>query len=126
MEKKNIDNERFIHSPRGKVNHFRSGRLSFGNAAEIAEWIFHNIPFPGADASVVKRSGRTFIERGQMNVPHYAAYFGMKSFFNFVGLLVVGTVFGFLAKFSFGRSLLLKVSWDVTAWVCERSQLSRI
>ena len=40
---KTIDNERFIHSPRGKVNHFRSVRLSFGNAAEIAKWIFHNI-----------------------------------------------------------------------------------
>ncbi|EGD83292.1 hypothetical protein PTSG_12093 [Salpingoeca rosetta] len=67
------------------------------------------IPFPGSDASIVRRSQQYLQAHGAEVQPvQYAAWFSLPSGFWTGVMMAAGTVFGALANFSFGRSLLLK------------------
>lgn len=72
------------------------------------------LPFPGSDASVVRRSQQYFATApaatGRAAPPpvHYSAYFNVSSFFWACAFIVFGGLFGFLARFPLGRKLLLK------------------
>eukprot|EP01097_Dermamoeba_algensis_P004235 TRINITY_DN2798_c0_g1_i1.p1 TRINITY_DN2798_c0_g1~~TRINITY_DN2798_c0_g1_i1.p1 ORF type:complete len:448 (-),score=125.54 TRINITY_DN2798_c0_g1_i1:82-1389(-) len=69
--------------------------------------------FPGADASVVKRSLQTFLERDSRQgagsqSPQYSAYISFASLFYAFLFLFFGSIFQFFAKFDMGRKLLLR------------------
>jgi len=76
------------------------------------------LPFPGADASVVRNSQALLTGRGlarppttkptplQVSVPQYAAYFTVGSCVWVLVCAVVGTVLGWLAKYKRGRAWL--------------------
>lgn len=66
------------------------------------------LPFPGSDASIVRRSQKAIVsnEVPVQAVP-YSAYFTISSALSTGLFMAFGTVFGTLANFSFGKSLLL-------------------
>eukprot|EP00898_Chlorokybus_atmophyticus_P005076 jgi/Chlat1/556/Chrsp103S01131 len=70
------------------------------------------LPFPGADASIVKRTQLTFARTGGAAVPtpvHFAAYFTVSSLYYLYLTLVTGAVFQWLAKSKpWGPKLLLR------------------
>lgn len=67
------------------------------------------MPFPGSDRSVVMRSQRFFYEHDKKRPVQISAYVVAGSLINVFVLAVLGAIFAFLAKFEFGRKLLLKV-----------------
>eukprot|EP01025_Chloroclados_australasicus_P062016 TRINITY_DN8144_c0_g1_i6.p1 TRINITY_DN8144_c0_g1~~TRINITY_DN8144_c0_g1_i6.p1 ORF type:complete len:415 (+),score=37.65 TRINITY_DN8144_c0_g1_i6:171-1415(+) len=70
----------------------------------LSSWIF---PFPGADAAVVRRSEAYFAQKGK-NPIYYSANVSIPStFFAFV-MAFMGLIIFTLAKFQWGRSVLLK------------------
>lgn len=82
---------------------------------EMRAW---SLPFPGSDASVVRRTQRICVEQGALpSAPHdaspavlpisYAAYFTLPSLYSAMLMAVYGTVFSLLARFAWGRKLLL-------------------
>jgi hypothetical protein len=83
-------------------------RKGFFFDKRVQKWV---IPFLGSDASVVKRTQVTnTVEYDKDSVPfQYAAYFGFHTFFWMAVAMLVGLVFFVLAKFNFGRKMLLKV-----------------
>ncbi|KAJ3664649.1 hypothetical protein Zmor_000201 [Zophobas morio] len=58
----------------------------------------------------MKQSQRLFYEKYQKRPVQIETYFILKSFWSVFLISIVGMIFQFLAKFNFGRSLLLKVS----------------
>eukprot|EP01138_Halocafeteria_seosinensis_P013845 gb/GECG01014138.1/.p1 GENE.gb/GECG01014138.1/~~gb/GECG01014138.1/.p1 ORF type:complete len:440 (+),score=48.96 gb/GECG01014138.1/:1-1320(+) len=66
------------------------------------------LPFPGSDASVVKRTQRHNYEIDPSNNFNFSATFGIPTFGGVIKFLSYGLVFQLLATFSWGRSLLLK------------------
>eukprot|EP00048_Salpingoeca_helianthica_P023178 m.22799 g.22799 ORF g.22799 m.22799 type:complete len:424 (-) comp8371_c0_seq1:647-1918(-) len=69
------------------------------------------VPFPGSDASIVRRTQLFYASAGDASLPrpvHYAAYFTLPSLFWSIVFLLFGTVFAFLASFRLTRVLLLK------------------
>ena len=88
--------------------HSNSGFRTVPHKSEHLEgWV---LPFPGADRSVMKRSQRLFYEKDQKRPVQIETYFILKSFWSVFLISIFGMIFQFLAKFDFGRSLLLKVS----------------
>ncbi|XP_076582484.1 saccharopine dehydrogenase-like oxidoreductase isoform X1 [Chaetodon auriga] len=81
----------------------RRGALFFSN--EIQQY---SVPFMGSDAAVVKRSQRFLMEEQKATPVQYGAYAGVGGLWNVIKLLIAGMMFFFLAKFSFGRNLLIK------------------
>lgn len=63
--------------------------------------------FPGADASVVKRSMARLVEDGGSPL-QYSAYFTVKSKFWMALMGVIGAVVPVIAKFALGRKLLIR------------------
>lgn len=63
--------------------------------------------FPGADASVVKRSMGRLVENGG-SPAQYAAYFTVRSKFWMALMGVIGAVVPVIAKFALGRKLLIR------------------
>lgn len=66
------------------------------------------LPFPGADRSVVMRSQRFIYEQEKKRPIQMHAYVAFGSYVTACLVALVAVVFGLLAKFSFGRRLLLK------------------
>eukprot|EP00056_Hartaetosiga_gracilis_P007531 m.109432 g.109432 ORF g.109432 m.109432 type:complete len:436 (+) comp12732_c0_seq1:6733-8040(+) len=67
------------------------------------------IPFPGSDASIVRRSQQHLVETNSDVPPvQYGAWFTIQSTLWTTVFTAFGTVFGMLANFGVGRSLLLK------------------
>lgn len=66
------------------------------------------MPFPGSDRSVVMRSQRHFYEKEKQRPIQMRAYIAFDSIFAVAGIIIFGIIFGTLARFSFGRKLLLK------------------
>jgi len=66
------------------------------------------LPFPGSDASVVKRSQKHIFQNSKENPVQFNAYFCVGSTFWLSIVVLVGTFFKLLSSFSFGRTLLLK------------------
>jgi short subunit dehydrogenase-like uncharacterized protein len=64
------------------------------------------LPFPGSDRSVVMRSQRYFLEKEKKRPVQMTAYVECPSFFGAMIMIVSAAVFGILASFKFGRSLL--------------------
>ncbi|XP_041792767.1 saccharopine dehydrogenase-like oxidoreductase [Chelmon rostratus] len=81
----------------------RRGAIFFSN--EIQQY---TVPFMGSDAAVVKRSQRFLMEEQQATPVQYGAYAGIGGLGNVIKLMIAGMMFWFLAKFSFGRNLLIK------------------
>ncbi|XP_070491011.1 saccharopine dehydrogenase-like oxidoreductase [Chironomus tepperi] len=65
------------------------------------------IPFMGSDRSVVSRSQRYFFEEEKNRPVQMHAYISFGSFFALSTTLLLGFVFGVLARSEFGRKLLL-------------------
>lgn len=65
------------------------------------------IPFMGSDRSVVMRSQRHFYEEDKKRPIQMQAYVSFDTFLTLSATLMVGFIFGVLAKFEFGRKLLL-------------------
>ncbi len=70
------------------------------------------VPFPGADASIVRRTQRALVAAGSAAaagapVVDYAAYVTLPSRWAVLCMAVMGTVFGALASWRWGRALLL-------------------
>eukprot|EP00049_Salpingoeca_infusionum_P025441 m.19298 g.19298 ORF g.19298 m.19298 type:complete len:410 (+) comp8012_c0_seq1:271-1500(+) len=69
----------------------------------------YRLPFPGSDASIVRRSQKYLVTTGSDTpTTQYSAWFTIKSGFWTSVFMTFATVFGILANFSFGRSLLLR------------------
>ncbi|XP_066281581.1 saccharopine dehydrogenase-like oxidoreductase isoform X3 [Branchiostoma lanceolatum] len=67
------------------------------------------VPFPGADASVVRRTQRFLYDNAGENFPvQFGAYVCVAAFRYLVLLMITGVVFGVMTKFSWGRWLLSK------------------
>ncbi|RZC41634.1 saccharopine dehydrogenase-like [Asbolus verrucosus] len=66
------------------------------------------LPFPGSDRSVVRRSQRCFYETDAKRPVQIETYFMVDSFFRVIMLIIFGAIFSLLARFQFGRNLLLK------------------
>ncbi|XP_077998254.1 saccharopine dehydrogenase-like oxidoreductase [Glandiceps talaboti] len=66
------------------------------------------LPFLGADASVVRRTQRFQYENEEKRPLQFGAYFTVASLLYLIPMMVVGLMFGVLAKFKFGRTLLEK------------------
>jgi short subunit dehydrogenase-like uncharacterized protein len=71
----------------------------------VAGW---SVPFLGSDRSIVKRSQRCFYEKDSKRPVQIETYFVIKSFLYLLMFAIFGTIFSFLARFKYGRSLLLK------------------
>lgn len=65
--------------------------------------------FPGSDKSVVQRTQYFNYEALNKRPVQYVPYFTINSGFRTAMVIVYGLVFSFLAKYNFGRKLLLKV-----------------
>ncbi|KAG5673995.1 hypothetical protein PVAND_003990 [Polypedilum vanderplanki] len=63
--------------------------------------------FPGSDRSVVMRSQRYFFEQENQRPIQMRAYISFDSVFAVAGVIFFGIIFGTLARFDFGRKLLL-------------------
>eukprot|EP00899_Mesostigma_viride_P012666 jgi/Mesvir1/213/Mv13557-RA.1 len=72
----------------------------YGYEPRLRKWV---VPFPGADASVVRRSTLSTHQAG----PQFAAYFTVSSLPWLLLVLFLGAVFARLASFRAGRKLLL-------------------
>jgi hypothetical protein len=68
------------------------------------------VPFPGSDRSVMLRSQRYFFEHEKVRPAQIQSYIVFKSFLSMLVVGIFAVVFVVLAKFRFGRRLLLKVS----------------
>nr|CAD7616923.1 unnamed protein product [Timema genevievae] len=66
------------------------------------------LPFPGADRSVIQRSQRYLFEEEKQRPVQVQAYVAFKSFLTVLVVILMGGVFGLLARSKFGRKLLLK------------------
>ncbi|XP_055325410.1 saccharopine dehydrogenase-like oxidoreductase [Sitodiplosis mosellana] len=66
------------------------------------------LPFLGSDRSVVLRSQRFLYEHEQKRPIQMQAYVQFKSLLTVLMVSFMGIIFGILAKYSFGRKLLLK------------------
>eukprot|EP00123_Amoebidium_parasiticum_P011067 comp20492_c0_seq1/m.26162 comp20492_c0_seq1/g.26162 ORF comp20492_c0_seq1/g.26162 comp20492_c0_seq1/m.26162 type:complete len:451 (-) comp20492_c0_seq1:38-1390(-) len=81
---------------------------------QLQKWI---LPFPGADATVVRRTQRELYHSHQITPTQFAAYMTIPSTFYVGVVMAVGIVFRCLASYKWGRQLLLKFprlfSWGV-------------
>lgn len=66
------------------------------------------LPFPGSDRSVVMRSQRVMYENEKKRPIQMKAYVAFRSLAHVLVVGLFAAIFGLLAKFSFGRNLLLK------------------
>lgn len=66
------------------------------------------LPFPGSDRSVVMRSQRFLFEHDKKRPVQMHAYIGFPSWIAAAAVALFATIFGLMAKFQFGRNLLLK------------------
>lgn len=65
------------------------------------------IPFPGSDRSVVMRSQRHFFDQDKKRPVQMRAYVAFNSILHIFGIIFVAAIFALMARFSFGRKLLL-------------------
>ena len=64
------------------------------------------LPFPGSDRSVVQRTEQFRYEERNERPAQVEAYFTVPGLLSLMGLLLMGGMFGLLASFKWGRSLL--------------------
>lgn len=67
------------------------------------------IPFLGSDKSIIRRSQRLFYEENKKRPVQIETYMTVPNIIHLIGFIIFGSIFGILARFSFGRALLLKV-----------------
>lgn len=65
------------------------------------------LPFPGSDRSVVMRSQRHFFDKDKQRPVQMRAYVAFDTIGAIFGVIFVGAIFALMARFSFGRKLLL-------------------
>ncbi|KAI9216950.1 Saccharopine dehydrogenase-domain-containing protein [Blastocladiella britannica] len=71
----------------------------------------YTVPFPGSDASVVRMGQECVAVMGAKDAlpaVHFAAYVGIKRWWNVAGLATFATVLGTLTRWKWGRWILLK------------------
>ncbi|XP_053374163.1 saccharopine dehydrogenase-like oxidoreductase [Mercenaria mercenaria] len=78
---------------------------SAGFNKDIGHWCLN---FPGSDRAIVNRSVRFDYEVNQKRPFQVGAYIQLPSFFYMVLTVIFGFIIGLMAKFSIGRSLVLK------------------
>ena len=67
------------------------------------------LPFPGSDRSVVMRSQRFFFENDKKRPVQMTAYVKCTSLLAAILMIMSAAVFGLMASFKIGRTLLEKV-----------------
>lgn len=72
---------------------------------DLGKWC---LPFMGADASVVRRTQRLNYEQRKISPIQFGAYFTISSFWALILFFIFGSIFQLLARYAFGRKLLLK------------------
>ncbi|KAH3846050.1 saccharopine dehydrogenase-like oxidoreductase [Dreissena polymorpha] len=88
--------------PRSK---YKLNTKSVGYNSDVNKWC---LIFPGSDRAIVNRSVRYNYEVNLQRPFQVAAYATLPSFLYLVLVMVFGFIVGLMAKFSFGRSLILK------------------
>jgi short subunit dehydrogenase-like uncharacterized protein len=84
-----------------------SPRLKFrGNVFWSEEMNAYCMPFPGSDRSIMMRTQRAMYDNDKERPAQIQSYFTVGSFFGIVMIMLAGMMFGTLAKFKFGRTLL--------------------
>ncbi|XP_070580714.1 saccharopine dehydrogenase-like oxidoreductase [Ptychodera flava] len=89
--------------PKLKPRLQRRGMAFF--SPDVNKWC---VPFLGADASVVRRSQKFHYEKETQRPIQFGAYVTVAGLLSLISLFVFGSIFGMLAKFKFGRTLLEK------------------
>lgn len=64
--------------------------------------------FPGSDRSVVQRTQRFFYDKERKRPIQMHAYFGVRTCWQVLKVLIIGTIFSLFTKCKCGRKLLLK------------------
>eukprot|EP00475_Leptophrys_vorax_P020040 TRINITY_DN2745_c0_g1_i2.p1 TRINITY_DN2745_c0_g1~~TRINITY_DN2745_c0_g1_i2.p1 ORF type:complete len:347 (-),score=94.03 TRINITY_DN2745_c0_g1_i2:417-1457(-) len=98
---KQKENINIAHAGKGKkVSQFPS----FDQ--KVKKWV---VPFPGSDASVVKRTSTALFKEGRKNIPRYYAMYAISSTFWMILGVFISLVFSLMAATPAGRRILLKV-----------------
>lgn len=87
---------------------------SVGFIPDVQRWCLN---FPGSDRAIVNRSIRYNYDVNQCRPFQIGAYIQLPSFLYMTVLIIFGMIVGFLAKFSLGRSLIMKYPRVFTAGV---------
>ncbi|CAG2109206.1 unnamed protein product, partial [Medioppia subpectinata] len=95
---------REVFTKRRPQTKFRLPRKSMPFRSEyLRGW---SVPFPGCDRSVVQRTQQYRYEKLNERPTQIETYFTVGSFLSLVGLAIMGIMFGLMASFRWGRSLL--------------------
>mmetsp|Transcript_45375 Transcript_45375/g.176322 ORF Transcript_45375/g.176322 Transcript_45375/m.176322 type:complete len:410 (+) Transcript_45375:198-1427(+) len=95
--------------PTSKVKlEYPGGKRKMTKAGDKLESGLYSIPFPGADASVVRRSQATLFLRDKITPVQFQCYFTVGSWFNVMLFTLFGILLMILTSFSFGVNLLLR------------------
>lgn len=81
-------------------------RSSVHTNREISNQYF--LPFPGSDRSIVQRTQRLFYENEKKRPIQMNAYFGIGGLYAVIVIAILGGIFRFLARYKWGRRVLLK------------------
>lgn len=74
---------------------------------KVKKWV---VPFPGADASVVRRTTQTLYKEGtRKNFPRFYAMYAISSTFYMIVGVILATLLQMFARYEFGRKILLQV-----------------
>ena len=92
-----------LKPPASRSNHPLKRRPFLSYVDEVKGYC---LPFPGSDRTVVKRSEVLKYNEKKERPVYCETYFRVGSIFSGLTILLVASVFGILAKFSAGRSLL--------------------
>ncbi|XP_074660524.1 saccharopine dehydrogenase-like oxidoreductase [Tubulanus polymorphus] len=104
-ELKKLRSALFHNSRLPKSQYKIPGRNPISYSDEVSNWI---LPFPGSDKSVIQRTQRHIYYELEKKPVQFEAYYRVPSLFASLVVAFCAIVFGILAKFSFGRSLLEK------------------
>jgi len=105
--------ERTIPAPTHKLQ--KRGPIHYNPTKIIAGYY---LPFPGSDASVVRRSQRHFYYKENIRPAQMSAYVKVGSRLNAVMLIFFALVFGVLAQFKRGQNFLDKwASWITFGYI---------
>jgi len=97
---KQKENIAIVHPGKGKkVSQFPSFNK------RVKKWV---VPFPGSDASVVRRTSIAVYKEGRKNLPRYYAMYAISSTFWMIVGVIFSLLFSILASLPAGRKFLLK------------------
>lgn len=105
LRKKLFQSNEHLKQPQIKPKHRQSTRTLMSYIDEARGYC---LPFPGSDKSVVRRSENYKYNVYKERPCQVETYFTVRSWLHGLMVVVVASVFGIMAKFSLGRTLLKK------------------